>query len=297
MKIISVEFIMIGVLLITSCQKNIKVKPLPYVDQLSIECILTPGRVPQLYLSTGPAFFNPNTNLSQLFARGAFATITGPSADNLVADSVFDNLRCRWVPFYKGSSAIQIGQTYDLKVVYNGKTYTASTTLDQPKVSISSTSYIGTFHDLYGGHEGVIINFKDVAGSENTYRFQMNRNIDSSIYYTASLDKIHSTCTNGTFFRVSEFGRSIYFDKGVDGQNMQFVTEPAFTHQQDDTGYVFIQSLDKNSAEFFDNLDKQKLAQYNPFIEPVFLNSKIEGCIGVFGSVVVSDSVVFVFPE
>ncbi len=55
--------------------------------------------------------------------------------------------------------------------------------------------------------------------------------------------------------------------------------------------------LDENSAEIYDNLDKQKLAQYNPFIEPVFLKTKIADCIGVFGSELVSDSLLFVSPE
>ena len=80
-------------------------------------------------------------------------------------------------------------------------------------------------------------------------------------------------------------------------QAMQFVIEPAFKHIQDDTAFVFVQSMDKNSAEFYDNIDKQKLSQFNPFVEPVFLKTKIEGCIGVFGSAVVSDSVLFIYPE
>lgn len=284
-------------LLIYSCQKDIKLKPLQYDSQLSIECILYPGKVPQLFLSTSVPFFSPNTSPQQLFARGAVVTITGNSTDNLVADSVFDNFRCRWVPFYKGSIAAQLGQTYYLSVTYNGKTYTSTTTINEPQVSISSTSFVHSFHDVYGEHEGVIVNFNDIAGSENFYRFQMNRMIDSSVYGASNLGLIHSTCTNGAFFHVKEFGRSIYFDKGVDGQSLQFVIEPAYKHKQDDTAYVFVQSLDKNSAEFYDNIDKQKLAQLNPFVEPVFLKTKIEGCIGVFGSAVVSDSVLFVYPE
>lgn len=279
------------------CEKNIKLKPLQYDSQLSIECVLYPGKAPQLFLSTSVPFFSPNTTPSQLFARGAIVTITGSTTDNLVADSIFDSFRCRWVPFYKGTISSQIGQTYNLSVTYNGKTYTASTTINQPKVTITSSSYVSSFHDVYGDHEGVIVNFTDISGSENFYRYQMNRNIDSSVYGASNLGLVHSACTNGSQFPVKEFGRSIYFDKGLDGQAMQFVIEPAFKHKQNDTAYVFVQSLDKNSAEFYDNIDKQKLAQLNPFVEPVFLKTKIVGCIGVFGSAVVSDSLLFIYPE
>lgn len=298
MKKIKILFLVISAIaIIQACQKDIKLKPLQYDSQLSIECVLYPGKAPQLFLSKSVPFFSTSVSPSQLFARGAVVTISGSSIDNLVEDSIFDNFRCRWVPYYKGSVPAQIGQTYNLSVTYNGKTYTASTTINQPQVNITGTSFVHSFHDIYGDHEGVVINFNDISGSENFYRFQMNRTIDSSVYGASNLGLIHSTCTNGAFFHISEFGRSIYFDKGLDGQGMQFVIEPAFKHKQDDTAYVFVQSLDKNSAEFYDNIDKQKLAQLNPFVEPVFLKTKIEGCIGVFGSAVVSDSVLFVYPE
>ena len=289
--------ILLFVGLVSSCQKDIKIAPLLYESQLSIECILYPGKVPQLYLSNSVPFFDPSSSPSQLFVKGAIVTITGSSIDNLVADSVFDNFRCRWVPFYKGSIPAVIGQTYTLSVTYQGKTYSSSTTINQPKATISSTDFVHSFHDVYGDHEGVIMNFNDIAGSENFYRFQMNRTVDSTVYGASNLGLVHSTCIGSGQFSYSEFGRSIYFDTGLDGQNMQFVIEPALKHKQGDVTYLFLQSLDKSSAEFYDNIDKQKLAQLNPFVEPVYLKTKIEGCIGVFGSAVISDSVLFIYPE
>lgn len=297
MRKIDCIYIFLIILTLTACQKDIKIKQVPYEKQLSIECILYPGKIPQVYLSTSIAFFDRNTSPSQLFARNASVSITGNSIDVLTQDSAFDKFRCRWVPFYKGSVPVQIGQSYLLNVSYSGKTYTATTTINQAKPFVLSTSYVSSFHDVYGDHEGVIVNFKDTPGSENFYRYRMNRIIDSSVYGGSNLGAIHSTCTNGNLFFISEIGRSIFFDKGLDGQDLKIVMEPGYTHQQDDTAYIFIESVDKNTAEFYDNLDKQKLAQFNPFIEPVFIKSKIEGCIGVFGSAVVSDSVLFVYPE
>jgi hypothetical protein len=141
------------------------------------------------------------------------------------------------------------------------------------------------------------MNFNDIAGSENFYRFQMNRTVDSTVYGASNLGLVHSTCIGSGQFNYTELGRSIYFDKGLDGQPMQFVIEPALKHKEGDVTYLFLQSLDKSSAEFYDNIDQQKLAQLNPFVEPVYLKTKIEGCIGVFGSAVISDSVLFVYPE
>jgi len=59
-----------------------------------------------------------------------------------------------------------------------------------------------------------------------------------------------------------------------------------------------LQSVDKNIFTFYDNLDKQKLGQFNPFVEPVFVvPEQVNNAIGVFGAYAVSESVLFVYPE
>jgi hypothetical protein len=59
-----------------------------------------------------------------------------------------------------------------------------------------------------------------------------------------------------------------------------------------------MQSLDEKAALFYKELDDQLISIINPFVEPVFLESKIEGgAIGFFGSAVLSDSVLFVYPQ
>ncbi len=285
-------------ILIFRCQKNIDVKIQNYDSQPVIECILYPGTIPKLFLSNSVAFFSDQATPQQLFVRGASVTIIGPSgSDILVVDSSFDNFRCRWVLFYKGNFPSVVGGTYSLTVNYNNKIYSATTTINQPQVQIQSASYVYSFHDIYGDHEGVVVNYNDATGSGNHYRYQMGRIIDSTVYGASNLGVVHSSCIGNGDFYIRELGRSVYSDKNLDGQQLTLTVEPAFTHQQDDTGFVFIQSIDASSAEFYDQLDKQKLALFNPFIEPVFIKPQIEGAIGVFGSAILSDSVMFVFPE
>ena len=43
--------------------------------------------------------------------------------------------------------------------------------------------------------------------------------------------------------------------------------------------------------------DEQLVAIANPFVEPVFIETKIAGAVGVFGSGVFSDSLLFVYPQ
>ncbi len=73
--------------------------------------------------------------------------------------------------------------------------------------------------------------------------------------------------------------------------------EVTYEYSQGDSGWIFIQALDKNSAEFYKDLDDQLQAIQNPFVEPVFINTKIPAAVGVFGSGVLSDSVLFIYPR
>ena len=296
-KIILVFVLLVG---ITSCKKDIEVSPnSTFEGQLFIESILIPGKLPRVFLSNSLPFFDSNVTPQEVFARGASAMISSNSVtDFLSPDSTFDKFRCRWVPFYLGSIPSQIGQTYDLLVTYRGKTYTATTTIDQPQVRIESVDYIGEFFDIYGGHDGVRVKFKDAPGQGNFYRFQMNRMMDKTRLHAHVLDVIKSDCTqDGEQFLTTDLGRIIFSDENIDGQLLDLLLEVSFEYREGDTTYVFMQSLDRNSAEFFKDLDDQLQSILNPFVEPVFLDTKIEGAIGVFGSAVLSDSVLFIYPQ
>ena len=98
---------------------------------------------------------------------------------------------------------------------------------------------------------------------------------------------------------VHELGRSVYTDLGQTGKQIKIVIEPAYTHKQGTKGIVFIQTIGKDAYDFFDQLDKQKLAQFNPFVEPVFLRDGQFGsrAIGYFSAMVKSNPVSYLFPE
>ena len=160
--------IVITCLFLPSCKKDISVKfPPGHLSQVFIEGMLYPGKKPQIFISKSNPFFSSKVTPQQVFARGAVVKITsGASVDVLVADSTFNKFRCRWEPYYRGNIVAELGKTYTLEVSYEGKTYTASTTINQRKVRIDSIKYTPEFFDVYGGHDGVIITITDPGRSE-----------------------------------------------------------------------------------------------------------------------------------
>jgi len=292
--------VMAGIFLL-ACKKDINIKfPPGHNSQVFIEGMLYPGKVPQIFVSNSNPFFSTKVFPQQVFARGAVVKITsGATVDVLVPDSTFNKFRCRWEPFYRGNIPSQFGQTYTLEVNYQGKTYTASTTISQKKPKIDSIKYTPQFFDAYGAHDGVIITITDNPGTKDYYRFQMNRIIDTSVHHANVLDGFKNTCVSGPTekFPVKDIGRIVFTDENADGQKIVMYIEVAYEYKKFDTGWVFIQSIDKNSAEFYKNLDDQLQAIKNPFVEPVFLETKIKGAVGIFGSAVLSDSVLFIYPR
>ena len=281
----------------SSCEKTITIKQQPYQSKLSIQGLITPNQKPQIYLNRTVPYFDPKVNTRELTVDNATVSLNdGITNYSLHFDSAYNYHYCRFDYFYSNPQSIQINKTYLLSIIYNGITYTASATTDQVKVPVTSTSYTPLFKDLYGEHEGVIVGYTDKPGVGDYYRYEMGRMIDSSV---KSVDAVKSSCTFGQKYYVKEVGRTIYPDKNVDGLALTFVFEPNYSHKRNDSAYIRLQTVDKNIYNFYDNLDKQKLAQYNPFVEPVFIIPGQFGdkAIGVFGAYTISDSVLFIYPE
>jgi len=292
------SIVLIFVWILISCTKDIDITTsTDFNGDLFIESILFPGQIPKVYFSKSPPYFGPDVTPQELFARGALVTISGPGGtQTLQPDSIFDKFRCRWLPYYVGTQSAQFGQTYDLMIIYNGETFTASTTIDHTKPVIDEVEYIDEFFDIFGGHDGVILTFTDKIGIGDYYRFQMHQMIDNTYRHAHILDVLEPCSDDGEFFQVTDYGREVLSDENVDGQQLQMYIEVTFEYKKDDTTYIFLQSMDQNSAEFYSEMSEQLKSRLNPFVEPVFLKSKIEGAIGVFGSAVLSDSVMFIYP-
>lgn len=296
-KSISSILIITAVWLLFACEKQVVISTAPYQDQLSIECLLQANKVPKLFLNKSVSYFSTLISSKDLFISDATVKIISGNEIDILKPAISHNdFLCKDEYFWQGNVVIQEGKTYKLEVTYNGQLFTASTTVNLKKPVIDSVGYTSKFNDLYGEHEGVIFNFHDIPDQTNFYRYEMVRQVDSTVR-TANNKLYKSECNGANMFTVNEVGRSVYDDINKNGLAMSFVIEPSYTHKKGSISLVYLQTVDPKSAKFYDALDRQKLASYNPFVEPVFLNSQIEGCIGVFGTMNISDPITFIYPE
>jgi hypothetical protein len=277
------------------CTKEIAIQPSAYVPKLGIECVLVPDSLPKVYLTRSQSFLGTDVNALRDAVPNATVEISEDGTPETLTPATFFNYNtCLTEYFYRGRRPARTGHDYALRVVVDGQTYTATTTTRITPVQITSVEYLPNFTDVYGQHEGIKVNFHDPAGEQNFYRFSMVRTLTRSRpRFEGDTNRYCATKP----FLDTEIGRSVYKDDLTDGQDMSLVAEPANVHKKGDIGLIRLQTLDPASARFFDQLDRQKLAQTNPFVAPVFLKTEIPGALGVFGAVNESQLVRFVYPE
>jgi hypothetical protein len=299
MKLYVAFLVPIAVVFLCSCEKTISISPPSYTSKVSIQSMLEPDSVPVVYFNRTVPYFDKKVSFADLVIRNASVKISsGASTDVLLLDSVYDRIYCQYNYFYKGSIPVQLNKTYTLIIINGVDSYTATaSTANLSKSTIDSTSFTPIFKDLYGEHEGVIVYFTDVPGQTDYYRYEMERYVDTTTKRAS--EKIVSPCLGRDSVKVDELGRSVYSDAGQNGLQFKIVIEPAYSHKPGTKGLVYIQTIDKNAFDFFDQLDKQKLAQFNPFVEPVFLRDAQFGniAIGYFSAMLKSSPVVYVYPE
>ena len=286
-----------SIALFTACEKTITIPQPPYDTKVSIQCGLEVGVPPRVYFYKTAPYFD-TANLSKLFVRGASVKISNSNyTDSLSIDSAFNYIKCTYEYYYTGNTPVEANSNYQLTILYNKITYKATTTTNLSAVAIDSVGYVTKFTDIYGEHEGVVPYFHDIANQTNYYRYEMARTVDTATKYREG--KIHSPCIGGSTVPILELGRSVYNDNNYNVDQMSFIIEPAYSHHKGLTGIVRIQSISKATYDFYIQLDRQKLAQLNPFVEPIFLTDGQFGnqAIGYFGSVIRSEPVLFIFPE
>lgn len=285
-------------LILISCEKEIVIKQLPYTSKPSIQCLITPGKKPRLYLNKTLAYFDPRSDPQAIFIRNATVTLsTDGQVETLAPDSLFQVFFGTYSYFYSGEIPVLANKTYTLSIQINGKIFTAQAITNQQTIKLDSVTYVPNFKDIYGEHEGVVFHFKDNPLTRDFYRYEMHRMADTATYWGENKFK-SPILKNNEKTRVTEIGRTIFSDASFSGGNFSFAIEPVFRHKKSDSTYVFVQICDQNMFNFYDELDRQMLALKNPFVEPVFLApQQFNDAIGVFGSYAVSDSVLFIYPE
>lgn len=290
---------------LASCTKEVKINIPGYKEELVIDGRIETGQPPVVLLSKTKNIYAA-TDLNAFlngFVSGATVTVSDGTttvqldeicSDNLpagteaiaaelfgVPESELANYHlCAYSTF---NTAIwgQVGKTYELTVAYEGKTYTAATTI-LPTVSLD-TVYWKQDEDAPDGNGFSWATLTDPGSQYNAYMWEVKRiNIQSD---GLPRDKNFTPTYN-----------PVFNDEFIDGKTFDFAYENPMSwidedapedlrgyYQVGDSVVIKFSTIERNVYEFLYRKTLQLQTNGNPFASPTSIPSNIQGgALGVW---------------
>lgn len=300
---LSREYITLSYLLLmfTSCTKEIQLDIPKTEPKLVVQASIENGLPPFVILTKSVNYFDSTSleTFEKTIVLNAEVTISDGSRtlklDTISSDTItgtrleklaeylsipVENLRRVKYSIYSFKSFSnfmigEVGKTYTLTVKLDGKTYSATTTINPP-VSLDSM----WFREEYGktGLGYINVKFTEPLGLGNCYRWSAKR------------------LTKDSYF-ISPIGTS-FQDKLIDGKTFEFYAnrgspqnsdkpedknEERGYFRKDDTVIVKFNSIDFPVFNFYRTYDVEIANRGNPFAAPITVQTNFNnGALGVF---------------
>ncbi len=282
-------------LLLSSCEKEITVNLPDSEKKIVVEGSIEQGKHPFVLLTRSSPYFAPISDFTNnLFVTDATVIVS----DGIVTDTMQGgvNLEIYYPnPVFAYTSDLitgEVGRTYFLTVIADGKTLTSSTTIPTP-VPLDSLWFKedpGADDDSLG-YVWAHLTDPDTIG--DAYR-----------WYSQIL---------GRQSRLLPNDGSVFNDKFINGQSFDFAYDPSsdplapqdtnalplFYFAVNDTVVVKFCTIDNASYTFLNSLENIRFANGNPFAAPasVFTNIKGGGLGGWCGYGASYDTLVMTLPQ
>jgi len=283
---------------LSSCTKDVKIAIPGYTEELVIDGRIETGQPPIVLLSKTKDIYSP-TDLDAFlngFISGATVTVSDgtttvqldeicsddlPPGTEAIAAELFgipeEELAnyhiCAYTTF---NTAIwgQVGKTYALTVVYDGKTYTSSTQILQP-VSLDEVFWKEEADAPGNGYSWAKLS--DPGNQYDAYHWEVKRiNLQSDgLPRDKNFKKTYSPVfddefINGTTFEFAYENPMSWDDESVPDDLKGY-------YQQGDSVVIKFSKLDRNVYEFLEKKILQLQTNGNPFASPTSIPTNIQG--------------------
>ncbi len=296
--------LLISIVLLASCEQTITIDLGEYDPKIVVYGVLEPDSVVRIYITESQAYLRDLDEDDQYgFIQNATVVLSnGIQTDTLTIDSKWEYQEVQnfdlffkdsvLTYFYTSNMNIERGKDYSLEVFSNGRKATATTHVPEP-VEITDAFFEIEIQSFFGFSDTVELikgTFADVASEGDYYRIEWV--FDQWSFNEDSIGTIDSV-----LYTTTSYSNTFYDDIASNGDEKEFKEwfYPLFYYSPDmmqDTIEVKVRldHISKSLAEYIDSYNEQNYAAGDPFSEPVFIKSNIEGGLGVFGSFTPSDA-------
>lgn len=274
-------FLLIPVVLL-SCEKSISFKPQNPDPLLVVEATIENGQSPRVVLTKSLNYFD---KLNPALLAGSFvrnATVEMSNGVNTHRLKEYTQSLAGFDIYYYSidssnlATAFQgaLNTNYTLRIVAEGKTYTAETTIPALRKTLDSLWWEKGPRNLDSNFAKVMGKVTDPAGFGNYIRYftQTNREPFLPGFNSAFDDQI----VDGKTY-------DIQIDRGVD-RNQEIDQETFSFFKRGDTVTVKMCNIDKATFDFWRTMEYSYSSIGNPFSSPTKVLSNIKGgALGYFG--------------
>lgn len=280
-------FILIAISLTTlfsSCSEDINLSVAKGPAKIVIEGSIENGKYAEVIVTRNSALSDA-VDFSKILVTDAIVYVSSGG----ITDTLHFNIDSfASIPFiYKGSTILgAVGQSYNLTVIADGKTLTATTTIPTPVALDTVWWKAQPPNDSLGF---AWAHLSEPAGLGNSYKWFAKKPLSHIIYNGQSV------ILNRRF--VSPYGGS-FDDKFIDGKSFDFAydrsydpTEVTYTKDEpkEERGYykptdticIKFCTMDFASSQFYSTFDQALQNNGNPFASPVTILSNIKGDDGL----------------
>lgn len=288
----------LALVIMSSCTKEVKIDIPGYEKQVVVDGSIRVGEPPIVLLSSSQNIYAPTDITSYLngFISNAVVTVSDGTntvqliqvcTDNLppgteaLAEAIFGlsiqelqqlpNPLCVYTSF-DAQIFGQVGKTYTLTIQHEGKTYTSSTKIEDPK----SLDYLKWKPDVNNSSIGYLYGFmSDNAATSDNFMWEMKNIADP--FFT----KPFGPFFNDAFFNGLAFEFTLY--NPMSFQDSTYSESEQGFFKQNDTVVLRLSKLGKKEYQFFDKKYNQIYSSGSPFATPINIPSNIEGgALGVW---------------
>ncbi len=262
-----IPYLLVAILLITACEKEIKIDLPPAPQEIVVEAYINDWSPLMNYviLTHTVDYFNPDLSLPAVSGAQveiSEGTVNG-SDTSWAFPVVLPELAADTLPgvYFNPLLNGEAGKVYRLEAWVDGKYLHSITTIPEP-VSIDSVEVdVHLEQDSFGY---LTVFFYDPPARGNNYRMIFRYQPDSVIALWGSINESDA-------LRDDEF---------INGETWDFRYTRRFDYG--DTLQYFLNSIDRNTYLFWDSYFDLRGNSGNPFATPVKLQSNIQGGIGCF---------------
>jgi hypothetical protein len=273
--------LVVCVVIIVGCEKEIDFELENQPKKLVVEAIIENEQPPVVYLSTSLNYFSKITPdiLAKSFAHGADVFISNGTLTHKLKEYSVPVAPGYSVYYYSTDSSSpatafvgKLKQQYSLKISWQGKEYTSTTSIPDITRRIDSVWWV-TNANLDSNKVLVMVRATDPPGYGDYIRYYTKRNREP-------------------FFPGYN---SVYDDLFIDGTTYELQVEPGFDRNnpidiekrlfsRGDTLILKLSNIDKATFDFWRTMEYSYQSVGNPFATPVKVLGNISnGALGYFG--------------